>query len=174
MPSIGRFADAAKQAIANKRRELENRSLGLPVLPGPEPEAEHSLAEAIEKFLAQQQAMVGNDGYGAARKSVRAYTGRLEFYKKFCASKKITTTEKLKDPDHLWDYVAWLREQRKYTGKETERKRNGEKFSDRYVHNIVSTLGTFALNLDIDIVCKKILKKLGYAKRKSWDTQSRN
>jgi hypothetical protein len=28
MPSVGRFADAAKQALANNSRALENRSLG--------------------------------------------------------------------------------------------------------------------------------------------------
>jgi site-specific recombinase XerD len=164
MPSVGRFADAARQALAKKRRELENRALGLPVFPEPEPQVENSLADAITKFLTQQQAMVGNDGYGAARKTVKAYTSRLEFYKEFCASKRISSIE-LKDTDHLWDYVAWLRERRKYTGKRKQRKRNGAKFSDRYVHNVVSTVATFALTLDIDTVSKKILKKLGYAKK---------
>jgi len=106
-----------------------------------------------------------SDGYGAARRSIRAYTSRLEFYKEFCALKKITTTEWLKNTNHLWEYVACFREQRKYAGNGTGRKRNGERFSDRYVHNIVSTLGTFALNLDIDVLCKNILKKLGYAKK---------
>jgi hypothetical protein len=148
---------------AKKKRELKNRSLGLPVLP--EPETVASLVEAIEKFLSQQQAMVGNDGYGAATKSVRAYTSRLEFYKEFCALNKIAGTETLKDPGHLWAYVAWLRHQCKYDGEGKERKRSGENFSDRYVHNIVSTLATFAVTLDIDTVSKKVLKKLGYTKK---------
>jgi integrase len=165
MPPVGRFADAAKQALAKKRRGLENRNLGLPVLPEPEPRAEDSLAAAMGKFLGQQQAMVGNDGYGSARNSILAYTRRLELYKEFCALEDITTTEKLKDVGHLWDYVAWLRQQRKHTGKGKERQRKGERFSDRYVHNIVSTLGTFAMSLDIDVVCKKVVKKLGYAKK---------
>src|SRR5437764_958468 len=111
--------------------------------------------------------MVGNDGYAAARKSVRAYTSRLEFYKEFCALKKITGTETLKDLGHLWAYVAWLRQQRKYAGEGKERKRSGENFSDRYMQNIVSTLATFAATLDIDTVGKKVLKKLGYAKKET-------
>jgi integrase len=165
MPSVGRFADAARQALAKKRRELENRALGLPVLTEPEPKIEDSLTDAIAKFMSQQEAMVGNDGYGAARKTVKAYTGRLEFYKEFCASKRITTIERLKDTDHLWEYVAWLRERRKFSGKGKDRKRKGERFSDRHVHNLVSTLATFAVTLDIDTVGKKVLKKLGYAKK---------
>ncbi|MGA2648484.1 MAG: site-specific integrase [Candidatus Sulfotelmatobacter sp.] len=109
----------------------------------------------INKFLGQQQAFVGNDGYGAAKKSISAYRNRLGFYLRFCAEKHIGDL-RLGDYDHLMEYVGWLR---------LQKKRNGEAISDRYVVNIFSTLCTFALAHDIKTPNKKVLSKLGYAKK---------
>jgi hypothetical protein len=44
------------------------------------------------------------------------------------------------DFDHLMEYVVWLR---------LQAKRNGQTIGDRYVGNIFSTLGTFALTYGI-------------------------
>jgi integrase len=109
----------------------------------------------VQTFLAQQQAFVGNDGYGAAKKSISAYRNRLGFYLRFCAEKHVTDV-RIGDFDHLMEYVVWLR---------LQTKRNGQTIGDRYVANIFSTLGTFALTYGITTPNKKVLSRLGYAKK---------
>jgi hypothetical protein len=75
MPPVGRFADAAKQKLVQKRKELDARATGveLPPEPEPEPKPESNLAAGIEKYLSQMMSFVGNDGYGRTKKSVNAY-----------------------------------------------------------------------------------------------------
>jgi hypothetical protein len=65
MAPVGRFADAAKQKLMRKRGELE---MGLePATPDdPGPKAESSIEAAIKKFVEQQEAFVGESGYGTA------------------------------------------------------------------------------------------------------------
>lgn len=157
MPPVGRFADAAKQRLIQKRKELDARATGveLPPKPEPEPKPESNLAAGVEKYLSQMMSFVGNDGYGRTKKSVNAYRNRLSFYLRFCAEKRVTDL-RLGDYDHLMEYVGWLRRQTK---------RNGKMVSDRYVFNIFATLGTFALSLDITVPAKKILLKLGDKKK---------
>jgi hypothetical protein len=60
------------------------------------------------------------------------------------------------DFDHLMKYVGWLR---------LQKKRNGQAIGDRYVANIFSTLGTFALAHGVTTPNKKVLSKLGYANK---------
>jgi integrase len=157
MPPVGRFADAAKQKLVQKRKELDARATGVELPPEtkPEPTEESNLAPRVEKYLSQMIAFVGNDGYGRTKKSVNAYRNRLSFYQRFCAQKRITDL-RLGDYDHLLEFVGWLRKQTKQNGKE---------ISDRYAFNIFATLGTFALSLDITVPAKKILPKLGYKKK---------
>lgn len=155
-PSVGRFADVAKQKLVAKRRELEAQTLGVELPPEPEPERESDIAIEVEKYLSQMMAFVGQDGYGRAKKSVNAYRNRLSFYLRFCAEVHDTSVESLKTYDRLMQYVGWLRKQTK---------RNGQTIGDRYVYNIFATLGTFALALDITTPTKKVLPKLGYAKK---------
>ncbi len=157
MPPVGRFADAAKQKLVQKRKELDARATGveLPPEPEPEPKPESNLAAGIEKYLSQMMSFVGNDGYGRTKKSVNAYRNRLSFYLRFCTEQQVTDL-RLGDYDHLMEFVGWLRMQTK---------RNGKGISDRYVFNIFATLGTFALSLDITVPAKKILPKLGYKKK---------
>jgi hypothetical protein len=141
MPPVGRFTDAAKQKLVQKRKELDARATGveLPSETKPDPTEESNLAPRVEKYLSQMMAFVGNDGYGRTKKSVNSYRNRLSFYQRFCAQKRITDL-RLGDYDHLLEFVGWLRKQTK---------QNGEEISDRYVFNIFATLGTFALSLDI-------------------------
>ncbi len=107
----------------------------LPLEPTPEPESDITIE--VEKYLSQMLAFVGQDGYGRAKKSVKAYRNRLGFYLRFCAeAHNSSSVESLKDYDHLMQYVGWLRKQKK---------RNGQTISDRYVYNIFATLGTFAM-----------------------------
>jgi len=157
MPPVGRFADAAKQKLVQKRKELDARATGVELPPEtePEPKPESNLAAEVEKYLSQMMSFVGNDGYGRTKKSVNAYRNRLSFYLRFCTEKRVTDL-RLGDYDHLMEYVGWLRKQAK---------RNGKTISDRYVFNIFATLGTFALSLDITVPAKKILPKLGYKKK---------
>ena len=162
MPSVGRFADAAKQKLVQKRKELDARAQGVELppkaeqdQPEPEPKAKSDIVAEVRKFLAQQQAFVGNDGYGAAKKSISAYRNRLGFYLRFCADKNVTDL-RIGDFDHLMEYVVWLR---------VQTKRNGQTIGDRYVANIFSTLGTFALLHGITTPNKKVLSRLGYAKK---------
>jgi len=157
MPPVGRFADAAKQKLVQKRKELDARATGvqLPSEPEPETKAESNLVACVEKYLSQMMSFVGNDGYGRTKKSVNAYRNRLGFYLRFCSENRITDL-RLGDYDHLLEFVGWLRKQTK---------RNGKGISDRYVFNIFATLGTFALSLDITVPAKKILPKLGYKKK---------
>jgi integrase len=157
MPPVGRFADAAKQKLVQRRKELDAHASGvdLPVEPEPEPKPESNLGAGVGKYLSQMMSFVGNDGYGRTKKSVNAYRNRLSFYLRFCAENRVTES-RLGDYDHLMEYVGWLRKQTK---------RNGKTISDRYVFNIFATLGTFALSLDITVPAKKILPKLGYKKK---------
>jgi integrase len=157
MPPVGRFADAAKQKLIQKRKELDAHATGVEIPPEAEsePKSESNLAAGIEKYLSQMMSFVGNDSYGRTKKSVNAYRNRLSFYLRFCTEKRITDLS-LGDYDHLMEYVGWLRKQTK---------RNGKAISDRYVFNIFATLGTFALSLDITVPAKKILPKLGYKKK---------
>jgi hypothetical protein len=75
MPSVGRFANAAKQKLVTKRKEPDARasSVELP------PEPESNLAAGIQKYLSQMMSFVGNDGYGRTKKSVNAYRDRVSF-----------------------------------------------------------------------------------------------
>jgi len=159
MPPVGRFADAAKQKLIQKRKELDARATGveLPAEPLPElnPKPELNLAAGVEKYLSQMMSFVGNDGHGRTKKSVNAYRNRLSFYLRFCAENCVTGL-RLGDYDHLMEYVGWLRKQTK---------RNGKTISDRCVFNIFATLGTLALSLDITVPAKKVLPKLGYKKK---------
>ena len=70
MPPVGRFADAAKQKLVQKRKELDARATGVELLPEtkPEPTEESNLAHRVEKYLSQMMAFVGNDGYGRTKK----------------------------------------------------------------------------------------------------------
>jgi integrase len=154
MPSVGRFADAAKQKLVQKRKELDALASGVELAPEHEPKAESDMVE-VNKFLEQQQAFVGNDGYGAAKKSISAYRNRLGFYLRFCAEIRVTDV-RFGDFDHLMKYVGWLR---------LQKKRNGQAIGDRCVANIFSTLGTFALAHGVTTPNKKVLSKLGYAKK---------
>jgi integrase len=151
MAPVGRFADAAKQKLMRKWGELE---MGLES-PAPEPKAESSIEAAIKKFVEQQEAFVGESGYGTAPRTVKVYRKRLEFYLRFCAEKKITDV-RVGDYDHLMEYVGWLRKQTKS---------NGKKIGDRYTHNIFSTLFTFALSAYDIITPKRVMARLGYAKK---------
>jgi hypothetical protein len=81
MPSVGRFADAAK--LVQRRKQLDALASGVELAPEPEPKAESDIVAEVNKFLEQQQAFVGNDGYGAAKKSISAYRNRLGFYLRF-------------------------------------------------------------------------------------------
>jgi len=80
MPSAGRFADAAKQKLVQKRKELDARASGVEIPREPEPELKSDIILEINKFLGQQQAFVGNDGYGAAKS---AYRNRWDFISAF-------------------------------------------------------------------------------------------
>jgi hypothetical protein len=81
MPSVGRFADAAK--LVQRRKQLDALASGVELAPEPEPKAESDIVAEVNKFLEQQQAFVGNDGYGAAKKSISAYRNGLGFYLRF-------------------------------------------------------------------------------------------
>jgi integrase len=153
MAPVGRFADAVKQKLMRKRGELE---MGMePPAPDPEPKAESCIEAEIKKFLEQQEAFVGESGYGTAPKTIKVYRTRLGFYLRFCAEKKITNV-RVGDYDHLMEYVGWLR---------TQTKSNGKGIGDRYVHNIFSTLYTFALSAYDIVTPKKVMAKLGYSKK---------
>ena len=80
MPSVGRFAAAAKQKLVQRRKQLDALASGVELAPEPEPKAESDIAAEVNKFLEQQQAFVGSDGYGAAKKSISSYRNRLGFY----------------------------------------------------------------------------------------------
>jgi hypothetical protein len=65
MPPVGRFADAAKQKLIQKRKQLDARASGvqLPSEPESETKAESNLVACVEKYLSQMMSFVGNDGY---------------------------------------------------------------------------------------------------------------
>ena len=69
MPPVGRFADAAKQKLIGKRKELDARASGveLPLEPDPETKPESNLVACVEKYLSQMMSFVGNDGYGRSK-----------------------------------------------------------------------------------------------------------
>src|ERR1700733_10964858 len=113
MPSVGRFADVAKQKLVAQRRVQEASCLGVTLPPTPEPKGVSPVADLIEKFLKQQQTFVGQDGYGAAKKSITAYRARLDFYLRFLKSKPNMdrSLEALGNYDHLMEYVSFLQKQ---------------------------------------------------------------
>jgi hypothetical protein len=145
MPSVGRFSDIARQKLGRKRTELDAGATGVELPPEPPTKADSSIATVVADYLEQQQAFVGNDGYGAARKSITAYRNRLDFYLRFCAEQRVTDL-RLRDYAHLMKYMGWLRKQVK---------RNGQPISDRYGFNIFSTLGTLALEHGVAVPNKK-------------------
>jgi hypothetical protein len=60
MPSVGRFADAAKQRLVQKRKELGAKAIGVE-LPQVEPQnlIEPSITNLVAAYLEQQAAFVG-------------------------------------------------------------------------------------------------------------------
>jgi integrase len=141
---------------ALRAQEKVYRDIESGVAPEPTPVSKRrSLVDEAAKFLEQQKTFVGKDGYGAAETSVNAYRLRMDFYLRFCKEEGVADV-RVGDYDHLLEYVGWLRQQKKA---------NGETFSDRYVANIFSTLGTFALGLGITTPNERVVPKLGYANK---------
>jgi integrase len=149
--AVGRFADEAQVALNNKEAELKNLSItGIaPVVVALEPAQEPTtpavltVCETVKEYLANVEGRVGNDGYGAAPKTLTAYRKRLSFLLEFDGNIPVTEVNR----KYFERFRAFLRSRLE---------------NDRYTYNILQSANIFFRTLGITC-CGKILRETGYA-----------
>ena len=149
--AVGRFADEAQVALNNKEAQLKNLSItGIaPVVVAPEPAQEPTapavltVCEAVKEYLANVEGRVGNDGYGAAPKTLTAYRKRLSFLLEFDGITPVTEVNR----KYFERFRAFLRSRLE---------------NDRYTYNVLQSANIFFRTLGITC-CGKILRETGYA-----------
>jgi hypothetical protein len=111
----------------------------------PEPEPKDNVLtvrQAVKDFLANVESRIGNDGYGAPKKTLKAYQRRLSFLLEFDGVTPVTEINQ----KYFERYRTFLR---------------SRITNDRYCFNILQTTNTLFRTLDITC-CDKVLRETGY------------
>ena len=108
-----------------------------------------TIRDAAQDWIEDQKLFVGKDGQGMSRKTITAYSSRMDFFLEFCASAQAYLDQV--DERCLRDYIKFLQAY-------------DEDYSDRYVYNIFQTLNTF-LRANGILAAGPLLAKLSFASK---------
>jgi integrase/recombinase XerD len=108
-----------------------------------------TIRDAAPQWIDDQKLFVGKDGQGMSRKTITAYSSRLDFFLEFCTTGPIYMDQI--DERGLRDYIGFLQDA-------------DRDLSDRYVYNIFQTLNTF-LRANGMLLAAPLLAKLSFASK---------
>jgi hypothetical protein len=108
-----------------------------------------TIRDAAQDWIEDQKLFVGKDGQGMSRKTITAYSSRMDFFVEFCASASAYLDQI--DERCLRDYIKFLQAY-------------DEDYNDRYVYNIFQTLNTF-LRANGILAAGPLLAKLSFASK---------